>query len=77
MKYAGFPAQWDHIQYDGVPGNGEFIGGFFGGNRLYAVAGSGKARKFARLARMLEEGERLNREEFLGVRDAPGPAGVA
>lgn len=77
VKYAGFPGSWDHIQYDGVPGDGEFIAGFFSGTRLLAVAGSGKARKFTRLARMLEEGERLNREEFLGVRDAPGAPGVA
>lgn len=77
VKYAGFPEAYDHIQYDGVPGNGEFAAGFFVGQRLAGVAAMGKANKFARLAEMLEDGAAINRQDFLGVRDAPGPADVS
>ncbi|MFW5814286.1 MAG: FAD-dependent oxidoreductase [Spirochaetota bacterium] len=71
VKFAGFPESFDHIQYDGVPGEGEFAAGFFVGNRLVAVAGMGKANKFAKVAEMLERGESLDRQGFLGVRDTP------
>ena len=71
VKFAGFPESFDHIQYDGVPGEGEFAAGFFVGDRLVGIAGVGKANKFAKVAEMLEKGEALDREAFLGVRDAP------
>lgn len=71
VKFAGFPESFDHIQYDGVPGEGEFAAGFFVGNRLVAVAGMGKANKFAKVAQILERGETLDRQAFLGVRDTP------
>ncbi|MFW5742216.1 MAG: FAD-dependent oxidoreductase [Spirochaetota bacterium] len=71
VKYAGFPERFDHIQYDGVPGEGEFAAGFFVGKRLVGIAGMGKANKFAKVAEMLERGESVDREAFLGVRDAP------
>jgi NADPH-dependent 2,4-dienoyl-CoA reductase/sulfur reductase-like enzyme len=71
VKYVGYPEQYDHIQYDGVAGDGEFAAGYFAANRLIGVAAMGKANKFAALAEMLEEGDHITRQQFLGVRDAP------
>ncbi|MFW5783572.1 MAG: FAD-dependent oxidoreductase [Spirochaetota bacterium] len=71
VKYVGYPERYDHIQYDGVAGDGEFAGGFFVGDRLVGVAATGKANKFAKLAEMLERGNVITRQEFLGVRDTP------
>ncbi len=71
VKYVGFPEKFDHIQYDGVAGSGEFIAGFFVAERLVGAAAMGKANKFAKIAEMLERGERLDRQGFLGIRDAP------
>jgi len=74
IKYAGFPEQYDHIQYDGVPGNGEFAAGYFVADRLVGIAAMGKASKFAKVAESLERGEELDRQGFLGVRDSVEPA---
>ncbi|MFW6312891.1 MAG: FAD-dependent oxidoreductase [Spirochaetota bacterium] len=71
IKYVGFPEKYDHIQYDGVAGSGEFIAGFFVAERLIGAAAMGKAYKFAKVAELLEQGERLDRQGFLGIRDAP------
>ncbi|MFW5686508.1 MAG: NAD(P)/FAD-dependent oxidoreductase, partial [Spirochaetota bacterium] len=69
IKYAGYPEQFDHVQFDGVAGNGEFIAGYFVGDRLVGIAAMGKANKFVKLSEMLEHGREVNRERFLGVRD--------
>jgi NADPH-dependent 2,4-dienoyl-CoA reductase/sulfur reductase-like enzyme len=67
IKYAGYPEAYDHIQFDGTPGDGEFAAGYFVGDRLVGVAAMGKAGKLTRVAEMLEEGHTLDREAFLGV----------
>ena len=53
VKYAGYPRKYDRIEYDGRPGDGEFVASYFMGDRMIGVACRGKGERFVELSEML------------------------
>ncbi len=53
VKYAGYPRKYDRIEYDGTPGDGEFVAGYFMGDSMIGVACRGKGERFVELSEML------------------------
>lgn len=67
LKYYGFPGQHDSTRFDGSPGGGEFIAGYFRSDRLVAIAASGRAEKLVALATALEQGEAIAPDDFFSA----------
>ena len=53
VKYAGYPREYDRIEYDGVPGKGEFVAAYFMGDSMIGVACKGKGERFVELSELL------------------------
>ncbi len=64
LKYAGYPTAFESIVFDGTPGKGEFVAGFFTEGKLTGVASMGKAERFNDLGDQLEAGTTITPEEF-------------
>ena len=67
LKYYGFPGAHDSTRFDGSPGGGEFIAGYFRSDRLVAIASSGRAEKLVALATALEQGETIVPDDFVSA----------
>lgn len=64
LKFAGYPTAFESIVFDGTPGKGEFLAGFFTDDKLTGVASMGKAERFNNLGDELEAGATITPEEF-------------
>jgi NADPH-dependent 2,4-dienoyl-CoA reductase/sulfur reductase-like enzyme len=64
LKYAGYPTEFESIVFDGTPGKGEFLAGYFRDGKLVGVASMGKAERFNDLGDELEAGAEITPEAF-------------
>jgi apoptosis-inducing factor 3 len=70
IKFSGYPLKWEQIAYRGDPDGGNFVAGFYRGNKLRATAGSGMMEEMITMEQIIDDNQDLPYGDF-GKKELP------